>query len=257
MKIFLIIAGIIALSCAHSIPLKQGKSRIINGVNAELGEIPYQVSLQEKYDDFHFCGGSILNSKYVLTAAHCVVSKPVSLVQVVAATVNLMEPLATYNAKEIIVHSEYDVLDSWRNDIALVAIEGEFITTALLNYVQLANANQKIPAESPAIVSGWGRTSVGGSSPMHLQKAQIYIVEQEVCKKIYDGVKESIHETHICARHPNKQSGACNGDSGGPLTVDGQQVGIVSWSYSCALQTHPTVYTRVSQYRDWIRANTE
>lgn len=87
-------------------------------------------------------------------------SKSVSLVQVIAATVNLMEPLSTYNAKEIIVHSEYDVFDSWRNDIALIEIEGEFITTALLNYVQLANANQKIPAESPAIVSGWGRTSV-------------------------------------------------------------------------------------------------
>lgn len=51
---------------------------------------------------------------------------------------------------------------------------------------------------------------VGGSSPMHLQKAQIYIVEQEVCKNIYNGVKESIHETHICARDPNKQTGACN-----------------------------------------------
>jgi len=46
------------------------------------------------------------------------------------------------------------------------------------------------------------------------------------------------------------------GDSGGPLFVDGTVVGLVSWAYGCAVQGYPTVYTRVSAYRDWIREQT-
>lgn len=62
--------------------------------------------------------------------------------------------------EKIIVHDEYDSMDSWRHDIALISIDREFVMTSLLSHVPLESANTEIPAESLAIVSGWGRLSV-------------------------------------------------------------------------------------------------
>lgn len=45
------------------------------------------------------------------------------------------------------------------------------------------------------------------------------------------------------------------GDSGGPITIDGKLVGLVSWANGCASISYPTVYTRVVSYLDWIKDN--
>lgn len=257
MKIFLIFAGIIAFSCAHSIPLKKESSRIINGVNVELGEIPYIVSIRRKYDNLHICGGSIINSKYVLTTAYCFVPTFSDEVRVIAATTNNLKPVETYNVEKVIKHPEYNKKDSMRNDIALIKIEGEFVTSEFLKYIQLAEPDQKIPAGSRAIVSGWGSIDETGVSESKLKKNQIYIVEQETCEKMYTKIKENIYDTHICASDPVKGTSPCFGDFGGPLAVDGKLVGIASWSHGCGNPLYPAVFTRVSQYHDWIEANTE
>lgn len=43
--------------------------KIVGGYDAKNGEFPYQVSI--RINNKHFCGGSILNQYYILTAAHC------------------------------------------------------------------------------------------------------------------------------------------------------------------------------------------
>ncbi|XP_076301537.1 trypsin Blo t 3-like [Lasioglossum baleicum] len=96
------------------------ESRIINGTVAKPGQIPYQVSLQSVFSSSHFCGGSILNADYVITAAHCVVSKSPEDMRIVAGTVDLTQPNSIHSAEKIYYHDKYNASDSWVNDIALI-----------------------------------------------------------------------------------------------------------------------------------------
>ncbi|KAI4474126.1 hypothetical protein M0802_015770 [Mischocyttarus mexicanus] len=132
-------------------------SKIVNGQDAKPGEIPYQVSLQVKLSAFHFCGGSVLNENYVITAAHCVVTKVASGIQVVAGTINLNVPSSTHNVAKIIVHQNYDPEDSWKNDIALLKVVEPFSETKLISFANLASSHDVISAKDVAVVSGWGR----------------------------------------------------------------------------------------------------
>ncbi|XP_033351311.1 chymotrypsin-2-like [Bombus vosnesenskii] len=224
--------------------------RIVNGEDAGPNEFLYQVSLQ--IDGSHFCGGSVLNRYYVLTAAHCVFDEQASEVKIISGTKNLSDsPTSVHQAVKFIVHDEYNPSDSWINDIALIKVNKPFEIGPQLNYVPLPEANRNIPDNSRAIVSGWGRIRENGPLSTTLKKATIYITNQNTCKNAY----RRIYDTQICASNPKSEKGACNGDSGGPLTVNGKIVGIVSWSRGCALSNYPTVYTRVPSYIDWIQAN--
>ncbi|XP_015436796.1 PREDICTED: chymotrypsin-2-like [Dufourea novaeangliae] len=227
--------------------------RIVNGEDAKLGEIPYQVSLQTTPGNRHFCGGSVLNSQYVLTAAHCVQSQTPERMEIVAGTVNLDNRASVHEVEKIIIHEQYQPSNSWNNDIALIKVKTPFVTSQRIASVPMPKANEAVPANAVAWVSGWGRLRSGGSLPKILQKAKIQIADQEACKKVYTSIGQKIFESHICANDPSVEKGACNGDSGGPLTVNGKIVGIVSWSMGCALQRYPTVYTRVTSYLDWIK----
>ncbi|XP_015108639.1 trypsin-1 [Diachasma alloeum] len=254
MKTLLALVGLAALSHGHILPESLETSRIVNGVDVEVGEIPYQVSLQERASSFHFCGGSILNKKYIITAAHCVKGKSPSSIKVISATVELSAPVTTHLVEKIIVHEGYNAADSWKNDIALLRVKGQFVVSSTLNFVPLPSLEMVVPADSPAIVSGWGNLRQGGPSPNHLQKAKILIADQKYCKRRY-APGNTVHDTHICAHDPVEETGSCNGDSGGPLTVRGKLVGLVSWAMGCALTNYPTVYTRVPKFVDWIKAH--
>ncbi|XP_078051550.1 fibrinolytic enzyme, isozyme C-like, partial [Augochlora pura] len=180
---------------------------VINGTAAELDEFPYQVSLQTKMG--HICGGSVISSNYVLTAAHCVEEKVASEVYVVVGTINKQNYRNVHAVDKIIVHENYNPGDSWRNDIALLKVKTPFKLGKNIAVVPLPKENEVVPAKSPAVVSGWGRINYMGDFPEILQKATIQISEQSVCKNAYEGVT-AIYETHICAHDPSEIRGACN-----------------------------------------------
>ncbi|XP_076249342.1 chymotrypsin-2 [Calliopsis andreniformis] len=229
--------------------------RIVNGEDAKVGEIPYQVSLQNRDSSFHFCGGSVLNANYVITAAHCVFGKKPNQIKVVAGTINLTQPNSVHNVQTIIVHEKYNAADSWKNDIALLKVDKPFIKSKQIAYVTLPAANEDIHANDVATVSGWGRLWQGGPTTVSLQRVNILIADQAYCKYMYENQHYNIYDSHVCAYDPTAEKGSCHGDSGGPLTVRGKLVGLVSWAMGCALTDYPTVYTRVSSQLDWIKAN--
>ncbi|XP_011863836.1 PREDICTED: trypsin-1-like [Vollenhovia emeryi] len=249
----LCLLSLLAFSYAGVLPLFD--PRIVNGEDAKLGEIPYQVSLQEKYSDFHFCGGSILNDNYVITAAHCVSSKSASGIKVVAATINLSSPKSQHEVQKIIVHKQYDVSNSWINDIALLKVKTPFKKSFTVGHVPLPPKGHVVKANDVAVVSGWGSLWLGGPTTTKLQRVNIVIADQQYCKNKYGNMGYTVHPTQVCAHDPSVEKGSCHGDSGGPLTVGGKLVGLVSWASGCASTTYPTVYTRVVSYLDWIKEN--
>ncbi|KAK1128673.1 hypothetical protein K0M31_003128 [Melipona bicolor] len=229
--------------------------RIVNGVNAKEGEIPYQVSLQNKDSSFHFCGGSVLNENYVITAAHCTTGKTPDDIKVVAGTTNLTKLGSEHPVVKIVIHENYNASDSWKNDISLLKVSKPFIKSKVISYVPLPSPSDVIKPNDVAIVSGWGRLWQGGPTTVNLQRVNILIANQEYCKYMYNKIRYNIYDTQVCAYDPKVEKGSCNGDSGGPLTVNGKLVGLVSWAMGCALTDYPTVYTRVSSYLNWIKAN--
>ncbi|XP_043262953.1 chymotrypsin-2-like [Colletes gigas] len=244
--IALFVTTILVLANAGPVP------QIIDGIVAKPGEIPYQISLQLRNGSRHFCGGSILNKYYVITAAHCVESKQPGDIKVVAGTVNLTRPGSEYLVNKFYVHEKYNSSDTWVNDIALIKVKTPFVKSALISFVPMPGRNEVVKTNDPAIVSGFGWLSYQAERTNLLHWVNITIASQDYCRDIYAG-SQTIYKTHLCAYDPNAVRGHCKGDSGGPLMVRGKLAGLVSWSRNCANVVYPSVYTRVSSYLDWIK----
>ncbi|KAG7197998.1 hypothetical protein KM043_016223 [Ampulex compressa] len=242
----LLLLPLVALSHAEL------ESKIVGGTPALPGEFPYQVSLQIINSEHHFCGGSILNEDYVITAAHCLTSKDPENIMVIAGTHDLRYSHTTHRVENIIIHEKYNRSDSWINDIALLKVQDPFVKSALVSFIRLPNPMDVVEANDVATVSGFGRLWFNGMRTKRMHWVNIFIADQKYCENMYKP-KNNIYKTQICAYDPTAVRGACKGDSGGPLTVDKKLVGIVSWSKNCADIKYPSVYTRVVYYLDWIK----
>ncbi|XP_058799009.1 chymotrypsin-2-like [Phymastichus coffea] len=234
---------------------------IVNGRDVMLKEIPYQVSLQ--IVGYHFCGGSIISPYYVLTAAHCTAQfndTTVPFIYAAAGMINVYEPGQSHYVQKFIAHEKYNPKDSFRNDISLARLKTPFIYNLKIQPVTLPKLQFVVPANTSVVLSGWG--NLGGKdnkSPTILQEVTLHVVDQEMCRKdVETNKKDHLYKTNICAFDGKTRKGQCGGDSGGPLTWNKVQVGLVSWSVKdpyCASVKTPGIYTRVSEYIEWIKKN--
>ncbi|XP_035742485.1 chymotrypsin-2 [Vespa mandarinia] len=227
-------------TAAYSVPT----GRIVGGTDAPQGKYPYQVSLRAPK---HFCGGSIISKRYVLTAAHCLVGKSNQQVTVHAGSVLLNKEEAVYNAEELIVNKNYNSFKII-NDIGLIRVSKDILFTQLVQPVKLPVSNI-IKAGDPVVLTGWGRIYLNGPIPNNLQQITLSIEKQQNCKLKHWRLTDS----QICT-FTKRGEGACHGDSGGPLVANGVQIGIVSYGYPCAVGS-PDVFTRVYSFLDWIQEN--
>jgi len=238
----------------HSIETRGSKGAngyIVGGVAATEGQVPYIVSLQRTS---HFCGGTIIGSQWILTAAHCVSGTAASSLNIRYNSLNHNTGGVLVKAQAIFVHENYD---SWTidNDIALIQL------TAPLTLGQPNAAAVALPAQDSdvlpgdVIVSGWGYlTEGGGVLPSALQTLSVASVDRATCNapSAYDG---EITDNMFCAGVLDVGGkDACQGDSGGPVVQNNQVIGAVSWGYGCARPQHPGVYTRVGKFINWIQS---
>ncbi len=243
---------------------------ITNGFPIEIQDVPYQVSIQRKSDGKHSCGGSIVNNKYVLTAAHCVDRENASDITLNAGFTLRNNPgnnIQTYNARRILVHPNYNsaTLDF---DVAVIEIDGAFSFNNAVQPVELISpeslASESIGSE--VRVSGWGWTEPnGGVLANHLQAVDVDIISNNLASQQLDivyanSVRRKLTQRMIATgANGIDRQGACWRDSGGPLVFkqNGQndiQIGIVSWGVPGCVggENSPTVYTRLSALFGWV-----
>lgn len=256
---FLLIASI-ALVSSRSAP------RIVGGEEAAAHEFPYQVSLQWNFNDgqiesFHFCGGSVLNENFVLTAAHCKTKySDDGFIEVVAAEhdVSAVEgPEQRRQVRSFTVHEGYDVIQGVSpDDIAVIRVDKPFVMNDKVKAVQLPKQLEQF--EGDVVLSGWGSISKTPTPeyPDKLRKVVLPLVDFEQCHMLW-GFESALVRSNVCAGPIDGSRSACSADSGGPLVKQSGdqviQVGVVSWgAVPCGAPKLPTVFAAVAWYVDWI-----
>ncbi|TMW40239.1 hypothetical protein DOY81_008652 [Sarcophaga bullata] len=245
--IFKVVAAIFAVVVSvNAIPT----ARVVGGTNAEIGQFPHQVSLQRS-DGSHTCGGSILNERYILTAAHCVVvgngvePYPPQYFQVRLGSVQRTVGGSLLKLKRIIVNKTYG---NFLNDVALLEVETPIIWTKNVQPIEMADT--EVPSGADVIVSGWGRLYTGGPIPHHLQYNILKALSTKECANAINMGYDSL----ICLAH-EQNNGVCNGDSGGPATYQGKLVGVAGFVVGGCGTQNPDGYAKVFYHRDWIIEN--
>lgn len=261
--------GVLAVSAEVHIGIDP---HIIGGSNAKANVAPYVVSFQipdksgKGYEPF--CGGSILNANWIVTAAHCLAdSATVSKAVIFAGCVNIGNPdkdcqkrtIAKYVIHKLYVGKGYDLAPY---DIGLVKVNTQYYYSPSIRAVELP-----VPKSNPtgdATAYGWGSTSKTNTivTPKVLQTVVLPIITIKQCEDAIGYPKNlNIHrENNLCAGPLTGAKGICKGDSGGPLVqkVNNQDVlvGISSWTkFPCGQKNGPSVFLKVSDVVDWINSN--
>jgi len=235
-----------------------GQAKIIGGQDANFGDHPWQVALLVSWvadpSKAQFCGGSILNDRWVLTAAHCVNGNSPIDAHVLSGTANLASGGHRHNVEKIFIHKDYNATTQ-DNDVALLRINGQLNSGQPIKLVDAATEAQFASPTRSLAVTGWGTTESGNPSAT-LKQVTVPFVSNADCN---DPVSYAgrITNNMICAGFSEGGRDSCQGDSGGPLTAkDGagpaNLIGVVSWGEGCALPGKYGVYARVAKFEPWV-----
>ncbi|CAG7727544.1 unnamed protein product [Allacma fusca] len=252
LKIFVILGVTLTLGYPTSNEETNIGINIVGGSETKPNQYPSIVDVRVNYGSvtYHSCGGSIIDDKWLVTAAHYATSTPSSYL-IVAGDHNISRVEGTEQTQQvskIIRHENYSS-GTYENDIALMQVSVPFDLNQFVNVSELAPRGYVV--QDSAIAIGWGRLSTGGASPETLQHVEVPFVTDVNCRNAYG--QSLIYDSMICAGHPDGGKDACQGDSGGPLNHNGTMVGITSWGYGCAQASYPGVYTEVSYFHDWVK----
>jgi len=274
MKFFL--AATLAIASSANLPAglisemprkdQVGEGRIIGGEEAADGEFPYQVSIRfaGNLGSTHYCGGSIIDKDWILTAAWCCFNELPSTMDVVAGGIkltNFENEEEKRNVEHIFTHPKYIVNNGAIDyDICLLKLKDSLEWTEFVQPIALPAAGQMTETGTECILTGWGILKEGGllDHTNVLHKVTLPVVSDEDCKADYIGFPYYTSEAMICAGLPEGGKDSCTGDNGGPVVCGEELIGVITWGIAhefqniCGKPGKPGVHTETSYFIDWI-----
>lgn len=222
--------------------------RIVGGNAVTIEQFPWTASMQRLGQ--HRCGAAIVAPRRILTAAHCTHGIQANTLSVRTGSTYSSDFGQLVQVTEMHQHPLYNA-KTFHNDLCVMWLAVALDTSSAgVAVVPMPLQDEPVHSGAYAFVAGWGYEREGvASNAKGLRAVSKPIVSQAQCKAWY---KNSITGGMVCAGYEEGGKDACQNDSGGPLTVDGRLVGIVSWGIGCAQPKKPGVYARVAHYRNWI-----
>ena len=262
---------------------------IVGGKPAKPGKFPYQVRLYAAPDDEKgFCGGSIVDPQWILTAGHCVVQgsetqgpqEPVEAVFVGYGSTDRTKT-TKIESEKIIVHPLYlEKALAGGSDVALVKLKDPIPDAKKVEIANTDTEQTLVTRGVKVTVTGWGAiwdpqdkevvellskidpqvdVTEKLNFPLKLHEADINVMARDECRALYEPQQIGVADSELCALKPRSVTNSCYGDSGGPLVVRAEeprryvQIGVVSWGDRCGRAGNPNVFARVASFADWIK----
>ena len=200
---------------------------------------------------------------WVLTAAHCVRKKGRRRrVLIRTGEYDLSEheeSEVTHRIATDFVHDGFDI-DTIDNDIALLKLRNPVPPSASVNYACVPDSTDILPPKTLCYAIGWGKmkdTHLFGADV--LREAQVPLVDNQKCSDAFD---YEITSNQMCAGYNKGGVDTCAGDSGGPLMCEIVKdsvarwyvYGVTSFGEGCGDKGKFGIYTRVTNFVEWIRA---
>ncbi|XP_043526074.1 serine proteinase stubble [Frieseomelitta varia] len=242
------------------------ESRIVGGNRSSFGKWPWQISLRQWRTStyLHKCGAALLNENWAITAAHCVENVPPSDLLLRIGEHDLANEDEPYGYQErrvqiVASHPQFDPR-TFEYDLALLRFY-EPLSPFQPNVLPICLPDDdETYVGRTAYVTGWGRLYDEGPLPSTLQEVAVPVINNTMCEIMYRnaGYIEHIPHIFICAGWRNGGFDSCEGDSGGPMVIQRARdkrwilAGVISWGIGCAVPNQPGVYTRISEFREWI-----
>ncbi|XP_056640918.1 serine proteinase stubble [Diorhabda sublineata] len=240
------------------------EARIVGGEKSSFGKWPWQISLRQWRTStyLHKCGAALLNENWAITAAHCVDNVAPSDLLLRLGEHDLSTESEPYLHQErrvqiVASHPQFDPR-TFEYDLALLRFYEPINFQPNILPVCVPQTDENFVGKT-AYVTGWGRLYEDGPLPSILQEVSVPVINNTVCESMYRaaGYIELIPHIFICAGWKRGGFDSCEGDSGGPMVIQRKDnrfllAGVISWGIGCAEPNQPGVYTRISEFRDWI-----
>ncbi|XP_070493862.1 chymotrypsin-1-like [Chironomus tepperi] len=236
---------IFAIAVSSAAPNRD--SRILGGRNAFLGEVPYQASLRYWGSTFHFAGGVLINTRYVVTGAYNLRLRAANSINIVLGIVSLDTGVVNRQSDYIVIHDQFAIEGNIiKNDIAMVRAAYAITFSTTVSPIPLSSSFVRDGMNGQ--ISGWGATETDkGPDSNNLKIANVVTGP---CK---DTEFMTFTPQHICAGSPSTTPvGICTTDIGGPLTLYGQLIGIGVHHYYYGCGMYFDGFSRISSYYVWI-----
>lgn len=264
MKSYARLLTVVACLLGTTVSASQGRTeaqklstRIVGGVTTTVADVPFIVSLRKGGQ--HYCGGSIVSSRWILTAAHCVADFDPDEIVAGSSRLAIDGTSQRFAVEKVISHPNFSKTVDMSSDFALIKIKSK--TT--LPMAWLNRTSPRFIKQSDFTVAGWGLTSESANDVSELlQSVKVPFVSQATCEKQLQTLSPSknnhLDNTMFCAGVPQGGKDSCQGDSGGPIfykdSASGKYMlaGVVSWGFGCARPGQSGIYGDVSSAYKWI-----